>query len=476
MFVPNLPWLETAIIIPLVASVWVRRIDRRDQARLHKLVATSLSLIASCFAWQEFKCRGNSMPRLGWDFLIIDELSSPLFPLASLLFVLFVLATVRTKLIQVSYSRRLFSEAIVLATFASKNHWQLVALLLLGSLPPFLEYRQRSKRVGTYVFHMALFGGLLVSGSIGLSLSDAQSTLRFVPIGLLLAAILIRHGVFPLHCWVTDLVENVTFGTAILFLTPMVSAYAAMRLILPSAPIWELQWFALLSLITAVYAAGMAMVQADTRRYFCYLFLSNSSLVWVGLATMTPIGLTGGLAIWLAAILSLSGIGMTLRAIESRMGRLSLRDYHGLYEHMPLLAVFFLLAGLASAGFPGTIGFVAIDLLFDGVNQIYRYVGAAVVLATALNGISVLKIYFRLFTGKRHVASISLAPRWSERVAIIMLAAMMLILGLAPQSFLLSRFEATNELLNMRTGNIATDKHSNHSDLQLLPATLHSAN
>ena len=33
----------------------------------------------------------------------------------------------------------------------------------------------------------------------------------------------------------------------------------------------------------------------------------------------------------------------TLRALEARYGRLSLRDYHGLYEHTPTLAVFFLL-------------------------------------------------------------------------------------------------------------------------------------
>ena len=164
----------------------------------------------------------------------------------------------------------------------------------------------------------------------------------------------------------------------------------------------------------------------------------------------------------------IAGFGLSLRAIESRMGRLSLRDYHGLYEHMPLLAGFFLLSGLASAGFPGTIGFIAIDLLFDGVNQIYPYVGVAVVIATALNGTSVLKVYFRLFTGKRHVASNSLGPRWTERVALLALAAMMLIAGLAPQPFLLSRFRAANELLEIRSSNQAATK--------LLPGPIQSAN
>ena len=38
-----------------------------------------------------------------------------------------------------------------------------------------------------------------------------------------------------------------------------------------------------MSLVTAVYAAGMAVVQREARRFFAYLFLSHASLVLVGL-------------------------------------------------------------------------------------------------------------------------------------------------------------------------------------------------
>ena len=47
------------------------------------------------------------------------------------------------------------------------------------------------------------------------------------------------------------------------------------------------------SLITAVYAAGMALIQRDGRRFFCYLFLSHSSLVLVGQDAVNELGLTG---------------------------------------------------------------------------------------------------------------------------------------------------------------------------------------
>ena len=56
----------------------------------------------------------------------------------------------------------------------------------------------------------------------------------------------------------------------------MPGAYAVMRILMPIAPDWGLQWIAIISLVTAVYAGGMALVQHETRRFFCYLFLSQS--------------------------------------------------------------------------------------------------------------------------------------------------------------------------------------------------------
>src|SRR5207245_149416 len=72
------------------------------------------------------------------------------------------------------------------------------------------------------------------------------------------------------------------------------------------------------------------------------------------------------LCVWFSVLLSLGGFGLTLRALEARHGRLSLTSYYGLYEQSPTLAVCFLLTGLASVGFPGTVGFVSTELLVDG--------------------------------------------------------------------------------------------------------------
>ncbi|MEO8495824.1 MAG: proton-conducting transporter membrane subunit, partial [Planctomycetota bacterium] len=269
-------------------------------------------------------------------------------------------------------------------------------------------------------------------------------------IGMLIAAVLIRSGCVPVHCWMTDLFENVSFATALLYVTPMVGAYATVRLVLPIAPDWALRIIALISLITAVYAAGMALVQRETRRFFCYLFLSNSSLVLIGLEIATPIGLTGGLCVWLSVGMSLAGLGLTLRALESRESRLLLTHYHGLYEHMPSLAAFFLLTALASIGFPGTVGFVGAELLVEGIVDVYPYVGMLVVFAGALNGIAVLHAYFRLFTGTRHRASISMRARWPEKIAVLTLSVLIIGGGLWPQPGVASRYHAAQQIISRR--------------------------
>jgi NADH-quinone oxidoreductase subunit M len=190
---------------------------------------------------------------------------------------------------------------------------------------------------------MALFIGLLVLGwsAVGLSGGSSKIAPWWATVPLLLA-ILVRCGTVPAHCWVTDWFEHASPGIALLYVTPLTGVYAAVRLVLPIAPDWVLTSIGLLSLFTAVYAAGMAKVQLETRRFFAHLFLSHSSLVLVGLELDSEISLTGSLCLWFSVILSMGGFGLTLRALEARFGRLSLTDFHGLYEHSPTLAVCFL--------------------------------------------------------------------------------------------------------------------------------------
>ncbi|MBI1311445.1 oxidoreductase [bacterium] len=456
----QMPWLGLSVLIPLTGAIVVGLIRDRDSARRRVSVLICLAtMVCTLGEWASSSMRlttetTSHVPVLELMFphslFAVDELSAPLLPLAGLLYFIIVLTTMRTKLNRFSFGWTLTSEAILLATLSCRDPWTIVLLLSLATIPPWIELRQRNRSSRVYLLHMLLFVGLLVSGMLLTPANASAENPAILGGGLIALAALLRNGVIPLHCWITDLFEKATFGTAILFLTPMTGAYAVIRLLLPIAPDWGLQSIAILSLMTAVYAAGMALVQHETRRFFCYLFLSHSSLVLVGLEMVNPIGLTGALCVWLSVGISLLGFGLTLRSVEARAGRLSLDSYHGLIEHTPILAALFLLTGLSSIGFPGTVGFVGAELLVEGAVEIYPLVGLAVVVAAMLNGIAIMQAYFRIFTGARHVATVPLGARLEERLAGLILIALIVGGGLYPQPGVSSRYHAAVALMEHR--------------------------
>jgi NADH-quinone oxidoreductase subunit M len=455
----HLPWLELSIVIPLVGAVMVSRIRDAQWAQRRSIPFFALTFACAVGAWLDFDWLRRFEEQPFWDLparllgdraLVIDELSAPLLPLAALLHLLTAVMTPRTKVGRFSFAWTLAAEGIMLATLSCKLPWAIIALLVLGTLRPYFELCARRRPTRVYVLHMVLYIGLLVVGYGLATWPGATSAQVMWGSCLLIAAVLLRSGIVPVHGWMTDLFEHASFGTALLFVTPMMGAYAAVRLVLPIAPDWALRSIALISLFTAVYAAGMALVQREARRFFCYLFLSHSSLVLVGLEITTALGLAGAFSVWLSVGLALSGFGLTLRAIEARMGQVRLDHYHGMYEQTPTLAAFFLLTGLASVGFPGTFGFVGTELLLEGVVQAYPLVGALVVVAAALNGIAVMRVYFRVFTGQRHLAGISLRCRSHERIAVLALAFLILMGGIYPQPGISSRYHAATMLLKHR--------------------------
>lgn len=466
----HLPWLELSILIPLLGAIVVGRLRDPLRARHWSVLISGLALISAFGSWSDFGLLHAREADDAWhllsslcgrEVLVIDQLSAPLLPLTALLYFLTNLTTLRTKIRRFSFSWTLFSEAVTLATLSCKEPWMVIALLSLGTISPFIELRARGKSPRVFCLHMVLFIVLMVLGWSFVE-SEATRTHSLIAIVPLLAAVCLRSGMFPAHVWMTDLFENATFGTALLFTTPIAGAYAAIRLVLPIAPDWVLRGIGIISLLTAVYASGMALIQKEARRFFCFLFLSHSALVLAGLELVTPISLTGALCVWLSVGLSLGGFGLTLRALEARRGRLGLVEFQGLYEHTPTLAVCFALTGLASVGFPGTAGFIGTELLVDGAVEQNPTLGIAVVFAAALNSIAIVQAYFRLFTGTVHITSVDLGIRPRERFAVFAMAALLLSGGLYPQAGILSRHHAAEELLKRRS--VLDEESTNHPD------------
>lgn len=466
------PWIEIAILLPLLGAGWVARIPDGIIARRHCLVFAVLASLATAVEAYDFyslhvhqaEDHWHLMTRLiGRELFVIDELSAPLVPLTSLLFLLTALATLRTKVPRFSFSTMLVGESFALAMFSAIDPWVIILMLIASSILPCFELRSRGRPTRLYAFSMTISSLLLI---VGWYLVDRggrhpQSVWQLLP---LLLGVSIRCGVFPFQTWLTDLYENATFGTALLMSTPLAGAYAALRLIVPYAPEAALRWLGLGSLLTAVLASALSMVQKDARRFFCCMVISHTAMVLIGLEVATPIGLTGAMCVWLSAGLSLGGFGLTLRALEARRGRLKLTHFQGMYEHAPELAICFLLTGLGCVGFPGTIGFIGTEMLIDGAVGAYPHVGPMIVIAATFNGIAILRAYFLLFTGVCYSSSVSLQIVGRERIAVLTLAALILGGGIFPQPGVSTAFHASQYLLKERAARFPKSEVMPHGE------------
>lgn len=455
----HMPWLELSVLLPVFGAILVSFVRNRGTARKICISVCAATLFCSLGEWLDFWTLDTFEAHDHWDIFhtlfhrdvfVIDELSAPLLPLGALLYLTTVMTTLQTKVMRFSFGWTLLSEAVLLATLSCRSPWLIIALVAIANIPPWLELRRRNQSTRVFTIHMSLVVVLLAGGQLLISNRVDSGSPPILAGFLLTAGALIRSGICPLHCWLADLFEKATFSTSLLFVTPMVGAYCVMRLVFPIAPEWALQSIALLSLATAIYAAGMTLVQTDSRRFFCYLFLSHGSLVLVGLEMANPIGLAGALCVWLSVGISLLGFGLTLRSVESRIGRFPLDRFHGLYRQTPFLSGLFLLTGLSSIGFPGTVGFIGTELLIEGAVKIYPLVGFTIVFASALNGIAVVKAFFYVFTGASHKSAISMNCRPAERITILIVVVLIIGGGIIPQPGVTSRYHAARALLDHR--------------------------
>jgi NADH-quinone oxidoreductase subunit M len=109
--------------------------------------------------------------------------------------------------------------------------------------------------------------------------------------------------------------------------------------------------------------------------------------------------------------------------------------------------------GLACTGFPGTLGFVGQELLVDGAVDVFPVMGFAVVIASALTGLAVVRMYFSLFCGRSDVAahpSLRLGLRPREAWTFVALVAALIGLGLAPRPLVDAGFDAGETILRQR--------------------------
>ncbi|MCA9059404.1 MAG: oxidoreductase, partial [Planctomycetaceae bacterium] len=213
----HLPWLELTILIPLLGSIALIFIRDPVRSRSVATLLCGVTLLTSVGEWLDFSPLHSFEAHDHWDLFqlffhryifVVDELSAPLLPLTALIYLMTVVSTLRTKVQRFSFTMTLFSLAVVMATLSCKEPWIIVALMSLSTVPPWLEMKARGQCTRVYSIHMGLFVVMLIAG-LAIVRSDASPENPSVVAGAMLTfAALLRSGIVPVHCWMTDLFEK----------------------------------------------------------------------------------------------------------------------------------------------------------------------------------------------------------------------------------------------------------------------------
>jgi len=203
------------------------------------------------------------------------------------------------------------------------------------------------------------------------SMSFAFSELGRYPLPLdaqswLLAAFALSFAIkvpmVPLHTWLPDAhVEAPTAGSVILAgVLLKMGTYGFMKLgfpLFPDATRAFLPALMILSVVSIIYGACLALVQTDIKKIIAYSSISHLGYVMLGLVSLDLIGIQGAIIQMVSHGLVAGGLFMMVGMIYERCHTRELAHYGGLAKLLPVYSVFFMILTLASIGLPTTSGF-----------------------------------------------------------------------------------------------------------------------
>jgi NADH-quinone oxidoreductase subunit M len=180
---------------------------------------------------------------------------------------------------------------------------------------------------------------------------------------LLLAGFAIKVPMFPFHTWLPLAhVEAPTAGSILLAgVLLKVGSYGLMRFNIGMTPLGAARLFPLLAtlaVIGIIYGALAALAQTDIKRLVAYSSVSHMGFIVLGIFALNATAMDG-------SAIQMINHGLTTGALFAGVGMIYER-YHtrdmtelgGLWNRLPILAFFLILAALGSAAVPGLNGFV----------------------------------------------------------------------------------------------------------------------
>ncbi len=368
----------------------------------------------------------------------------------------------------------LFVLGSTLLAYSTQNLLVLLSAWILSTVPfflaPWLCARSWRPPTGLLLSSVAFALAIAVIAANGSAMSidrlKGQNPGGMAAFALLVIAVIFRKGICPAHAWVADAAESGPAIPTALLLNGHFGALLVAKLIVPLFPHTADDLFPVLSYLaiaTALYVAIRALTENSPRRLLAFMALSQSACILAGLESRTAEGIAGALVHWFVVTVSTMGLFGILRLLEVRFGEnLTVSRHFGLAEHAPRLAVFFAVFGLALVGLPGTLSFCSQDLLIHGTLASHPLTGLLLPIATAMNAVSVYRLFTRLFLGKRRTGFTLMADALPRERWILAAGVLFVVLGgLFPNAIVGQRSaeaEAVEQAIRAPLGPTATRK------------------
>ncbi len=248
----------------------------------------------------------------------------------------------------------------------------------------------------------------------------------------------IKLPVWPIHTWLPDAHTDAPTAASVILAGVMLKmgGYGLIRINVTMFPLQTVAYSYLivaLGVISVLYGAFMTLKQTDLKRLIAYSSVSHMGLVLVGIGSFTASGLTGaGMQLFthgtITGLLFLC-VGLIYEKAHTR----SIPDLGGLFIRMPVVAITFTIAGLASLGLPALSGFVSEILVFAGAFSGFPLMTILAVLGIILAAGYILWMIERVLFGevKPSVQNVSDATVL-EAFPLVLLVLMIIGIGIFP--------------------------------------------
>jgi len=288
-----------------------------------------------------------------------------------------------------------------------------IASIPMATLVAFNKYNHQSSEAGAkyilssvFASGLSLFGMSMIYGATGTLYFDDLSTMLTGGPLQLLAMVFFAVGLFfkislvPFHLWTPDVYQGApTSITAYLSVISKGSAVFILFVIFVKVfGSMIVQWQAMLYgliVVSITLANVFAIRQQNLKRFLAYSSISQAGYIMLGVISGTALGMSSLVYYILVYMFSNLAVFGVVSVIENRTGKITMKDYNGLYQTNPKLSLVMMLALFSLAGIPPFAGFFSKFFIFSAAVEQGFYVLVFIALVN-----TIISLYYYLLVVK----------------------------------------------------------------------------